>query len=45
MSALPPKADIGQRELDVRSVPLADMSTVTIRRDNSFAAPGKRCEL
>jgi hypothetical protein len=26
MSALPPKADIGRRQLDVRFVPIADVS-------------------
>jgi hypothetical protein len=29
MSALPPKADIGERQLDVRFVPKADMAKLS----------------
>jgi hypothetical protein len=32
MSALPPKADIGRRQIDVRFVPIADMQATSALR-------------
>jgi hypothetical protein len=44
MSALPPKADIGRRQLDVRFVPKADSCAAAILSlvDHSVGAPKQR---
>jgi hypothetical protein len=43
MSALPPKADIPQRRLDVRFVPIADSCTAAICYSSSRSASNSLC--